>query len=78
MANDANSRRADRQVKNLFVNAHQISLRFELLFWDGLNTCGRDQGKLVYQLANIVLNEHAHLTSFLLGAVRLLTIAHFR
>ena len=38
MANDANSRRADRQVKNLFVNAHQISLRFELLFGDGLNT----------------------------------------
>jgi hypothetical protein len=48
------------------------------LFWFGLNTCARDQEKLVYQPANIVLNEHAHRTSFLLAAVRLLTIAHFR
>ena len=78
MANDANIRGTDRRIKNLFVNGHRTSLRLEIAFWDGFETCARNQGKSIHQLANSALNDYAHITSSLSSAVRLLVIDHFR
>jgi predicted DNA-binding ribbon-helix-helix protein len=78
MISDANTRGTDRQIKNLFVNGHRTSLRLEVAFWDGFETCARDQGKSIHQLANSALSQYAHITSSLSSAVRLLIINHFR
>lgn len=78
MANDANTRGTDRQIKNLFVNGRRTSLRLEMAFWDGFETCARNQGKSIHQLANSALHDCAKFTSSLSSAVRLLIIDHFR
>jgi predicted DNA-binding ribbon-helix-helix protein len=78
MANAANIQGTDRQIKNLFVNGHRTSLRLEMAFWDGFETCARSQGKSIHQLANNARNDYAHITSSLSSAVRLLIIDHFR
>jgi predicted DNA-binding ribbon-helix-helix protein len=78
MANDANTRGTDRQIKNLFVNGRRTSLRLEMAFWDGFETCARNQGKSIHQLANSALQDYAMFTSSLSSAVRLLIIDHFR
>lgn len=78
MNNSVSIRRTDRQIKNLFVNGHRTSLRLEIAFWDGFETCAREQGKSIHQLANSALSEYATITSSLSSAVRLLIINYFR
>lgn len=78
MTSDASTRGTDRQIKNLFVNGHRTSLRLEIAFWEGFETCARDQGKSIHQLANSALSDYADITSSLSSAVRLLIINHFR
>jgi predicted DNA-binding ribbon-helix-helix protein len=78
MMDDANIRRTDRQIKNLFVNGRRTSLRLEMAFWDGFETCARNRGKSIHQLANSALNDYTTYTSSLSSAVRLLIIDHFR
>ena len=75
---DANIRGTDRQIKNLFVNGRRTSLRLEMAFWDGFETCARNRGKSIHQLANSALDDYATYTSSLSSAVRLLIIDHFR
>jgi predicted DNA-binding ribbon-helix-helix protein len=78
MNNSVNIRKTDRQIKNLFVNGHRTSLRLEIAFWEGFETCAREQGKSIHQLANDALGQYAAITSSLSSAVRLLIINYFR